>query len=212
MVTEIPLAGLSVHLCKTLYRKRTIPDDLQEMGRFGTEFEMGYIDIVNSQHQAFKGMNRLFLLFAILFGISSSASAQASKEKDEVLKTVQLFFTALEKQDTILLKNILIVEGQSWSVREENDTTKWSGRSFDKSIKRWVNPQYVIHERPLAGVEIKIHQQLATAWVPYELYVGDKFSHCGVDIFTMIRTRSGWKIENLIFTVEPNGCDALKKK
>src|SRR5688572_32167515 len=111
------------------------------------------------------GMNRLLFLLTFLFAINLSAPAQPSKDKDEVFKTVQLFFTALEKQDTVLLKNILIVDGQSWNVRQENDSTKWGWRSFDKSIKRWVNPQYVIHEKALPGVEIKIHQQVATAWV-----------------------------------------------
>ena len=157
-------------------------------------------------------MKRIFPFFILIVTLNSSVLAQQSKEKDAVLKTVHQFFTALEKQDTVLLKNILLVEGQSWNVRQENDSTKWGSRSFDKSIKRWVNPHYVIHEKPLAGVEVKIHQQLATAWVPYELSVGDKFSHCGVDIFTLIKTMNGWKIENLIFTIEPNGCEALKKK
>lgn len=157
-------------------------------------------------------MSRLIIAVTFIMAVHASAVAQKSNESDAVLKTVNQFFAVLEKQDTVLLKNILFKEGQSWYVRQENDSTKWGSRSFEISIKRWVNPQYVIHEKPLQGVEIKVHQQVATAWVPYELFVGDKFSHCGVDIFTLIKTPTGWKIENLIFTIEPNGCAALKKK
>src|SRR5689334_19262680 len=101
-------------------------------------------------------MSRLLFVFTFVMAVQASALAQKTSENDAVLKTVNQFFAALEKQDTVLLKNILFKEGQSWYVRRENDSTKWGSRSFEISVKRWVNPQYVIHEKPLQGIEIKI--------------------------------------------------------
>jgi len=49
------------------------------------------------------------------------------------------------------------------------------------------------------------------AWVPYTLSISGKFSHCGVDLFTFIKTDKGWKINNCTFTIEPNGCKAFEK-
>ena len=39
----------------------------------------------------------------------------------------------------------------------------------------------VIQEK-MFSAEIKIHEQIAMAWVPYELSISGKFSHCGVDV------------------------------
>jgi hypothetical protein len=66
-------------------------------------------------------------------------------------------------------------------------------------------------EEKILSYEIKVHQQIAVAWVPYTLSISGKFSHCGVDIFNFIKTDEGWKINSISFTMEPNGCDALKK-
>jgi len=64
-------------------------------------------------------------------------------------------------------------------------------------------------ETPLS-YEIKIHQGLAMAWVPYEFHVNGKFSHCGVDVFTLIQTQDGWKIVSAAYTIEQEGC--IEKK
>ena len=47
---------------------------------------------------------------------------------------------------------------------------------------------------------------LASVWVPYEFYLGDKFSHCGVDAFHLARFEDGWKIIGLADTQRREGC------
>jgi hypothetical protein len=48
-------------------------------------------------------------------------------------------------------------------------------------------------------------------WAPYDLWVNKKFSHCGVDVFTLIKTNQGWKIASLVYTVEPDACEKDRK-
>jgi hypothetical protein len=69
----------------------------------------------------------------------------------------------------------------------------------------------VIEERPLL-IEIKIHNDIAIAWVPYTISVGGKFSHCGIDVFTFLNSKEGWKIVNTTYSIEPDGCAELKKE
>ena len=52
------------------------------------------------------------------------------------------------------------------------------------------------------GVVVQVHERIAMVWAPYDLWVNDKFSHSGVDVFTLLKTAEGWKISSCSYTVE----------
>ena len=153
------------------------------------------------------------LLLSVLCTLSVSSYSQTRKisDKDLVLEKVNQFFEALATQDTSLFKSVIHPGGETWAIKEEADSIRISVRSFGDRLKKFINPANVIQERALA-VEIKIHRQVAMAWVPYELDISGTFSHCGIDIFTLVKGNDGWKIATLAFTMEPEGCGELKKK
>ena len=45
-------------------------------------------------------------------------------------------------------------------------------------------------------------------WTPYEFWTDGKTSHCGIDVFEMMKDQ-GAKIANMMWTVEPDACAAL---
>jgi hypothetical protein len=55
-------------------------------------------------------------------------------------------------------------------------------------------------------VEVMVHNRIAMVWGSYNLWINDKFSHCGVDAFTLLKTEAGWKISSLSFSMETEGC------
>lgn len=54
--------------------------------------------------------------------------------------------------------------------------------------------------------QIKVDGDMAAAWTPYEFYVNDKFSHCGVNSFQLVKLAEGWKIVYIIDTRRKEGC------
>jgi SnoaL-like domain len=58
------------------------------------------------------------------------------------------------------------------------------------------------------GKEIKIDANMAMAWTPYKFYIGENFSHCGVNLFTLVKLEQDWKIVNIIDTRRRQGCEA----
>jgi hypothetical protein len=54
---------------------------------------------------------------------------------------------------------------------------------------------------------IKIDGDLAIAWTPYQFYYQEKFSHCGVNTFTLVRQKGEWKINYLIDTRRKDNCN-----
>ena len=55
---------------------------------------------------------------------------------------------------------------------------------------------------------VHVHGPLAEVWAPYDFHVDGRFSHCGVDSFSLVRTAAGWQIAGIVYTVETTGCAA----
>lgn len=151
------------------------------------------------------------IILIILLGISFATHAQTADDLHEkaVKETVNSFFLSLEKQDTVLFKSVVLIDGQLWRVSNASNPKKYDVRDFRADISKLISKNKV-KEIPYR-FEIKTHNGIAMAWVPYEFLVNEKFSHCGIDVFTLIQTSSGWKIVNASYTVDKTGCEELKK-
>ena len=66
----------------------------------------------------------------------------------------------------------------------------------------------VLDER-LSAYEVKIDAELAIAWTPYVFYFNGQKSHCGVNVFTLVKLNGGWKIQAIIDTRRKEGCGDL---
>jgi len=58
----------------------------------------------------------------------------------------------------------------------------------------------------ITGMSMQFDASLAAVWAPYEFWLGDKFSHCGVDAFHLAKLPAGWKIIALSDTQRRDGC------
>jgi hypothetical protein len=57
------------------------------------------------------------------------------------------------------------------------------------------------------GATARVQDRVAQVWVPYDLYRGKEWSHCGVDVFTLLETQGRWRVASLLFTIEqPPAC------
>ncbi len=151
-------------------------------------------------------MKQPWCLTAILICLVFSPSvASAQSEEKAVIAAVQSFFDAMAEHDTSAARAVLMPEGQLFSVRGKGEdvivrTTKhlvflqqFAGMNEDLLERMW-NPQVLIHRR------------IATLWTEYDFHRNGKFSHCGVDSFSLIKTDEGWKIVGAVYTVERTGC------
>lgn len=58
-------------------------------------------------------------------------------------------------------------------------------------------------------IEVMVSGPVAMAWVPYDLYRDGEWSHCGVDVFSLLYTDAGWRIASLTYSVaQPPVCQA----
>jgi Domain of unknown function (DUF4440) len=74
---------------------------------------------------------------------------------------------------------------------------KWTDRissSKDKWLERMWSPK------------VQEHEAIATVWGEYDFHLNGKFTHCGIDTFTLVKTNGEWRIAALVFTRETSGC------
>ncbi|MBT8322548.1 MAG: nuclear transport factor 2 family protein, partial [Eudoraea sp.] len=67
-------------------------------------------------------------------------------------------------------------------------------------------PDTVKFEERIHSYQISIDGPMANAWTPYEFWLNDQFSHCGVNSFQLINDGSSWKIIYLIDTRRREDC------
>ncbi len=53
---------------------------------------------------------------------------------------------------------------------------------------------------------VKVDADLASVWTPYQFYFNNKFSHCGVNSFQLVRINGEWKIQYIIDTRRKDNC------
>jgi hypothetical protein len=54
-----------------------------------------------------------------------------------------------------------------------------------------------------------IQKKIALVWADYKLFLNGQLHHCGVNAFTLIKEKDAWKITNVVYTYETEGCGQL---
>jgi hypothetical protein len=57
---------------------------------------------------------------------------------------------------------------------------------------------------------VLVRGPIAVVWAPYEFWQDGKTSHCGVDVFDLVKIDGEWRVSNSMWTVEPDACNELR--
>jgi len=147
-------------------------------------------------------MKKLLLLLT-LFSLKSFAQG----EDEAVKKPISALFDGMRKSDTTLMRSAF-APGASLQSIGKNKEGKVGVRTenIDKFIESIGKPHPDVYDERITYETIKVDDNLAVVWTPYQFYVGDKFSHCGVNSFQLVKIDGQWKIQYLIDTRRKEGC------
>ena len=150
-------------------------------------------------------MKKLFALTFIVF-LSTGAFAQQA-EIDGIKKTISTLFDGMRKGDSTMLRTAFAKGMILQSVGTKKDgSTVLSTESANGFVKQVGAPHKEIYDERITYGDIKVDGPLASVWTPYKFYVGDKFSHCGVNFFQLMKTFDGWKIIYIVDTRRKDNC------
>lgn len=139
-------------------------------------------------------------LLLLLIMIISCARVQTEEEK-EVIAVVQKAFDALAAKDGNAAQNVLLAEGQYFSIREQGEEVVVDGLNHIDFIQRIASMEDDVIER-MWDPKVLIHGRIAVVWTAYDFFRNQEFDHGGVEAFTLLKTNQGWKIAGTIFTYE----------
>lgn len=77
----------------------------------------------------------------------------------------------------------------------------------DGFIKFIGTPHKQQFDERITFTKILIDGPLASVWTDYKFFVDEKFSHCGVNSFQLVKLNDGWKIVYLIDTRRKDNCN-----
>jgi len=141
---------------------------------------------------------RFALVFCALALGAAKAEAQSTAEQ-EVLAVVARMFDGMRAQDTAMIRSTLFTDVKllTTGTREGKPVARVEGMDgFMQSIAKATGKL----DEKIMSPEVRIEDNLATVWVRYEFYFNDKYSHCGIDAFQLVKTEAGWKIATIADT------------
>jgi hypothetical protein len=131
--------------------------------------------------------------------------AQTQSDTTAILSTIQKFFTGMEQHDSAAVRATLLPGTRFVSLAAGAPNAKPRFQPDTAFIAMVATTKQHLLER-MWSPTVRINGPMATVWTPYDFHVDGKWSHCGVDAFTLVRTETGWIISDLAYTTQRTGC------
>jgi hypothetical protein len=137
---------------------------------------------------------------ALLALPSATLVAQdTAHERARVLAVADSALLAITQGNMAMLTDLMLPEAVLFPTVTRNDTVRYALRT--RAEQRASTGYAGVVERGWDG-EVRINGPVAMVWLPYDLYRSGVWSHCGVDVFTLIKRNGAWRIASLVWSSE----------
>ena len=150
------------------------------------------------------------LVVSLFMLVTPSLIAQNGNTEDslKVYETVLQLFDGMREGDSAKVHRCFSNSVQLISTSTNKDGEEKVHRG---NLQQFLNgvgkPHTEIWDERLSNVSIHVDGAVAQLWTDYQFYVGDSFSHCGVDAFNLVKKDGRWKIVSLLDTRRKVGCN-----
>jgi hypothetical protein len=138
----------------------------------------------------------LFLAAATAAGFLSNSLHAATTEEQAVLAPITAMFDAMAKRDAAAMKKPLLPGGGMVLMRDGKPTQM----TFDAFVDLVGKPGKSQIEERIHNPLVRIDNDLAVVWAPFEFLVDGKVDHCGTDLFNLVRADGKWLIASVADT------------
>ena len=149
-------------------------------------------------------MKRYVVLLALI-AIPGAAIAQDTADRSLVLAAVQTFMDVIGNRDVEAAKRVMLPDGRLVSSRDEDGKPTFRMQSHQEFFDSLPKGQGKNLER-MWDPDVRIHGAIAIVSTPYDFHRDGKFTHCGTDVFNLVKTPDGWKIAGAMWTIQRTGC------
>ncbi|MGQ0640452.1 MAG: nuclear transport factor 2 family protein [Gemmatimonadaceae bacterium] len=152
-------------------------------------------------------MRQLMRMFALaVLAVLPAAMAQSQSAEQEVMKTVRQLFDGMRKGDSAMVRAAFHPDAVLQTTAVRNGQTVVGKVAIDQFVRTIGTPRPEALDERIWNEKVFIDGPLAVVWTDYALFIGARFSHCGVDAFQLAKMADGWKIIALADTRRTEGC------
>jgi hypothetical protein len=109
---------------------------------------------------------------------------------------ITAMFDGMAKRDAAAIKKPLLPGGGMVLMRDGKPTQM----TFDAFADAVGKPGKAQIEERIHDPLVRIDNDLAVVWAPFDFLVDGKVDHCGTDLFNLVRTDGKWIIANVADT------------
>lgn len=136
----------------------------------------------------------IFRISCLLLLMAWGCAAKAQTGRREAAAAVHAMFDAMRAGDSAALMRVLDPQAELCSAIERDGQTRWACGSVGAFARAVGTPHDEVWDERISRLRIRTDGPMASAWMDYEFYLGDRFSHRGVNSMTLFRSETGWKI------------------
>ncbi|MGC1293985.1 MAG: nuclear transport factor 2 family protein [Alloacidobacterium sp.] len=146
-------------------------------------------------------MHRHAKQFVFFFGTILAASLATrpfaqSAEEQAVLAPIHAMFDGMSKRDAAAIKAPTLPGGTMVLMRDGKPTQM----TFEAFAERVGKPGTTQIEERIHNPLVRIDNDLAVVWAPFDFLVEGKVDHCGTDLFNLVRVDGRWMIASVADT------------
>jgi hypothetical protein len=130
----------------------------------------------------------------------------------EIIDVVQRLFDAMRAGDSAAARALFEPGTRLQSVGTVRGVLTVREDSVGMFMRAIGTPHAQVYDERIANERVLIDGPFAIAWVDYTFYLGTQKSHCGVDVFQMVRRPAGWRILGLTDTRRRENCPDLRRR
>ena len=146
--------------------------------------------------------------FALALALAlAPAPALAQDEEAAVRAVVDGLFDAMRAGARAAVRAAFHPEARFIQIGEREGRVVVATEPVDGFVQAVGTPHAQVWDERIWDYESRIDDRLASVWTKYAFYLGETFSHCGVDAMLLAKGDLGWSIVSLSDTRRREGCD-----
>jgi hypothetical protein len=149
----------------------------------------------------------MIVLVLVMVGVAPNGFGQSADEQ-QIKDVITQLFRGMELGDSAMVHKCFLPQPTMATVKatKEGKTILTREGNLAGFLKAVGTPHADKWYEETWNVRVSTDGQLAQVWCDYAFYLGNKYSHCGVDAFQLFKEGSQWKIFHLADTRKPSDC------
>ncbi|RYD69550.1 MAG: hypothetical protein EOP55_23780 [Sphingobacteriales bacterium] len=150
-------------------------------------------------------MKKVVILALVCAFFSKTVMAQ-NRDEDAVKQAVNNLFLGMKNGDSTLAASAFATKSILQTIVSKDGKNLVKAEPVSEFLKFIGTPHSQKYDERIVFTKILIDGPLASVWTDYKFYVDEKFSHCGVNSFQLVKGDKGWQIVYIIDTRRKDQC------